>query len=44
MCQNIKQKEETWFNGLNDLMWNYPKLSYNYMELVMMIKITLMTK
>ena len=24
MCQNIKQKEDTWFNGVGDLMWNYP--------------------
>ena len=24
MCQNITQKEDTWFNGLGDLMWNYP--------------------
>ena len=24
MCQNIIQKEDTWFNGLGDLMWNYP--------------------
>ena len=27
MCQNITQKEDTWFNGLGDLMWNYPTLT-----------------
>ena len=24
MCQNIKQKENTWLNAMGDLMWNYP--------------------
>ena len=28
MCQNIKQKEDTWFHGLGDLMWNYPVALY----------------